>query len=218
MMPHKDGTAPHQTGLWLEEAAAPYYVFKRDGHEVAFASPKGGAVPVDPASMGGDFFTEDAKSFMHDGAAFGKLCVSTKVADLSVDDFDVLFMAGGHGTVADFVSNAALKKAIEDTYAANKLVAAVCHGPTALVQCEFQGKPLLDGKQVTGFTNAEEGPDGVNLKEKVAVVLEDAMKEKGGKFESADPWNSKVVEDGTLLTGQNPQSSKALAEAVAAKL
>ena len=126
---------------------------------------------------------------------------------------DAIFLCGGHGTSTDFVDNSALKGAIETVYAADKVVAAVCHGPTGLTQCNKpDGRPLVEGKVVTGFKDSEE--HAVQLQEIVPFLLESKMKELGAKYESADDWNSKVCVDGKLVTGQNPQSSEACAEAV----
>lgn len=208
----------HATGLWIEELAAPYYLFKKAGYEVVIASPAGGPVPIDAGSMGEGFFTDEAKKFMHDAEAFGKLGHSSK---LDLIDFstgvDAIFLCGGHGTCVDFVDNAALKSAIETLYAAGKVVSAVCHGPMGLTHCNKpDGTPLVKDKVVTAFKDSEEL--AVQLHESVPFMLETKMKELGGKYESASDWNSKVCVDGNLITGQNPQSSGACAAAVISAL
>ena len=200
----------HDTGLWLEELAAPYYEFEAAGYDIIIASPSGGAIPIDAASMQSGFFTEPAKKFMHDGNAIGKLSHSIKVADLDLSSVDALFMCGGHGTCTDFINQPALKGAIETCFNSKKIVAAVCHGPMCLADCvRADGKPIVSGMKVTGFTNTEE--EAVQLTGAVPFSLEDKLKELGGVYERADDWNSKVVVDANLITGQNPQSSEACA-------
>jgi putative intracellular protease/amidase len=205
--------AGHKTGLWLEECAAPYYKFKEAGCEIEIASPAGGPVPLDAASLGEAFLTDSCKKFLFDPEAMGMLSHTTKLsaADLSVAD--AIFFCGGHGTCVDFIDDAAVKSAIETLYGAGKVVAAVCHGPTCLPQCTKPGtdEPLVKNLVVTGFTDTEE--EAVQLTGKVPFLLEQKLKEQGGKFERADDWNPKVCVDGKLITGQNPQSSEACAEA-----
>ncbi|KAL3799761.1 hypothetical protein HJC23_010411 [Cyclotella cryptica] len=203
----------HPTGLWIEELASPYYEFKKAGYEVEIASPNGGAVPLDATSLGEGFFTEPAKKFMHDAEGIGKLSHSLKLSSIDFATVDAVFFCGGHGTCVDFSENADVKNAVETMYAARKVVAAVCHGPTALPQCKKpDGTPLVKDKVVTGFKDSEE--IAVNLQDVVPFMLEAKLKEMGGKYESADDWNSKVCVDGNLVTGQNPQSSEACAAAV----
>lgn len=204
----------HPTGLWIEELAVPYYKFKEAGYEVVIASPAGGAVPIDANSMAEGFFTAEAKKFMHDPAAVGELSHTSKIDSLDYSaGVDAIFLCGGHGTCVDFIENAALKSAIETLYAADKVVSAVCHGPTGLPQCKKpDGTPLVKDKVVTGFKDSEE--IAVTLDKLVPFMLEAKLKEMGGKYESADDWNSKVCVDGNLITGQNPQSSGECAAAV----
>lgn len=204
----------HPTGLWIEELASPYYQFKKAGYDVVLASPTGGAVPIDAASLADGFFTDDAKKFMHDAEGVGQLGHSVKIDTIDFSaGVDAIFLCGGHGTCADFHENLALKNAIETLHAAGRVVAAVCHGPMGLPQCtKPDGTPLVQGKAVTGFTNSEE--EAVKLQGLVPFLLESKLKEKGGKYESGDDWTSKVCVDGTLVTGQNPQSSEACAAAV----
>jgi len=205
------------TGLWLEETAAPYYVFKGAGFDVVLASIKGGPVPIDAGSMGEGFFTDDAKKFMHDSAAFGALCHSVALKDVDLASVDCIYLSGGHGTCVDFVDNADLKNAVEKLYAGGKVVAADCHGPIGLAHCcKPDGSPLVQGMKCTGFTNSEESV--VQLTEKVPFLIETKFKELGAEFGSAADWNSNVAVAGTLITGQNPQSSVACAEAVVAQL
>jgi len=208
----------HPTGLWLEELASPYYTFLNSGckaEDVIIASPNGGPVPIDEGSLGDYFFTDPAKKFMHDAIAIGKLSHSVPIGDIDFgEDVSAIFLAGGHGTCTDFVSCPPLQKAIETLYASDKVVAAVCHGPMGLSGCirTDDGKPLVEGKIVTAFSNAEE--EAVQKTSLVPFLLEDKMKSLGATYESGDMWTSKVCVDGKLVTGQNPQSSEECAKAV----
>ena len=203
----------HPTGLWLEELATPYYMFVEKGLEVVIASMKGGPVPIDGNSLGEGFFTDLAKKFMHDGTAVGALCHSVPLSSIELETVDALYLTGGHGTCVDFVDDATLKGAIETLVGKDKVVAADCHGVGALVQCTTSnGDPLVKGKCVTGFSDTEE--DVVQLTSIVPFLIESKFKEQGANYERADDWHPKVCVDGKLVTGQNPQSSEACAEAV----
>lgn len=203
----------HPTGVWLEELAVPYYLFKEKGYQVILASPKGGAVPIDAGSMKGDFFTEPCKQFMADTTAQQAVENTHILATVDLRAVDAIYLAGGHGTCVDYIDNPALKKAIETLYATDKVVAADCHGPIALAECVGpDGEPLVKGKKVTGFTDAEE--DAVQLTSIVPFLIETKFKEQGALYEKADNWNPKVCVDGKLLTGQNPASSELLAKEV----
>jgi len=166
----------HDTGLWIEEMAAPYYLFKGAGYDVVIASPLGGAIPIDKGSMGEGFFTDEAKKFMHDMEAIGQLCHSTKLDSIDFSaGVDAIFFCGGHGTCSDFVDNSAIKSAIETLYGNGKIVSAVCHGPTCLPQCnKADGSPLVKGKVVTGFKDSEE--KAVQLESLVPFMLEAKLK------------------------------------------
>lgn len=207
----------HKTGVWIEEAAVPYYLFREKKFQVILASIKGGEIPIDAASMTGDAFVADAKKFMEDEEAKKKLENSVPLADIDFSTVDAIYLAGGHGTCVDFVADGYLKQAVEQLYAANKIVAADCHGPIGLVQCLKPDKThLVAGKTVTGFTNSEE--DAVSLTSKVPFLIETKFKEQGAKFEAGDDWKSNICIDGNLYTGQNPASSEELAKAVAKAL
>lgn len=208
----------HKTGAWLEECAAPYYTFSGKGYQTVLASPAGGEIPLDAMSLKGDFFVATAEKFMNDAEAQHKLFNSVPLADVNFDDVDAIYLAGGHGACADFVDNPQLKAAIETVYKRGKIVAADCHGPVALASCtQPDGQtPLVRGKTVTGFTNGEE--DAVQLTDKVPFLIESKFLEQGALFEKAADWTSHIRVDGNLYTGQNPQSSDALAQAVAKAL
>eukprot|EP01010_Urceolus_cornutus_P001117 NODE_1633_length_816_cov_234.529335_g1271_i0.p1 GENE.NODE_1633_length_816_cov_234.529335_g1271_i0~~NODE_1633_length_816_cov_234.529335_g1271_i0.p1 ORF type:complete len:245 (+),score=92.32 NODE_1633_length_816_cov_234.529335_g1271_i0:63-737(+) len=203
----------HVTGSWLEETAAPYNVYVAAGLTVDIFSIAGGDIPVDAASKAEAFYTEDCTKFDADTTAQEKFRKSMPLAEYKVENYDAIHLSGGHGTCADFYNNAALYAAVDATYAAGKVVAAVCHGPNGILGCKKpDGTPLVEGKAVTGFTDEEEA--AVGLTEKVPVLLEKEMRRLGGKFVAAAAWSSNVQVDGKLVTGQNPQSSVALAEAV----
>lgn len=207
----------HKTGLWLEEAAVPYYLFREKKFQVVLASIKGGEIPIDQASLSGDFYVAAAKKFMEDEEAQGKLQKSVALADIDFSSVDAIYMAGGHGTCSDFVADLNLKKAVEQLYASGKIVAADCHGPIGLAQCvKPDGTSLVAGKKVTGFTDSEE--KAVGLTDKVPFLIEAKFKEQGANFVAAADWNPNICVDGNLYTGQNPQSSDLLSEAVAKAL
>ena len=207
----------HKTGLWLEEAAVPYYLFREKGFQVVLASIKGGEIPIDQGSLTGDFYVPQSQKFMEDTDAQSKLQNSIPIADIDFTTVDAVYLAGGHGTCADFTSNKTLIDAIETLYKSSKIVSAVCHGVTGLVECKKpDGKPLVEGLKVSAFSDSEE--KAVGLSEKVPFLLETKIKELGAKYEVADDWNPKICIDGNLMTGQNPQSSELLAQAVAKAL
>jgi putative intracellular protease/amidase len=204
----------HKTGVWLEELAVPYYLFRTKGYQVVVASTKGGEIPIDNASLQGDFYVEASKKFMNDEHAMERLVNSTALADIDFHTVDAIYLAGGHGTCVDFVTSPDLKKAIELLYASDKVVAADCHGPIALANCNKpDGTPLVAGKTVTGFSDSEEA--AVQLTEIVPFLIETKFKELGATYEKVDDWHPKVCVDGKLVTGQNPQSSDLCAKEVA---
>lgn len=206
----------HETGSWLEELAAPYYLFLEQGFEVIIASPKGGPVPLDKNSLLEGSMTEPCKKFLLDATAMGQLFHTQPIDSIDfTKDVDAIYMAGGHGTCVDFINNPALKQAIETVDRAGKVVAADCHGPICFADCtQADGvTPLVHNKVVTGFSNAEE--DAVKLTPLVPFLIESRFVEQGAKYEKAESmWAVKVCVDGNLVTGQNPGSSEACAAAV----
>jgi putative intracellular protease/amidase len=204
----------HETGLWVEELASPYYLFLEAGYDVVLASPKGGPIPIDTGSMAEAAFTQASRRFLHDATAMRLMNHSLKTEAVDWSSMDAIYLPGGHGTCVDFVDNPPLKKAVETMYASGKIVSSVCRGPTALVDCvQPDGiTPLVSGKVVTGFSDSEESV--VQLASLVPFLLESKLKELGGKYEKGDDWSVKVCVDGKLITGQNPQSSEAVAKAV----
>lgn len=203
----KLGDTGKPTGFWLEEFAAPYYVFKDAGAEITIASPKGGQPPLDPASDTDDAQTEATTRFKNDTAAQDALAQTVVLSGVAADGFDAIFYPGGHGPLWDLAEDAASIKLIE-TFAAHDLpIGAVCHAPAVFKHPKgADGQPLVSGKTVTGFTNTEE--DAVGLTEIVPFLVEDMLQANGGKFEKGADWASFVVTDGKLVTGQNPASSE----------
>jgi putative intracellular protease/amidase len=207
------GKTGKKTGFWLEEFAAPYYVFKDAGAEVVVASPKGGQPPLDPKSDDADAQTKATKRFKADPAAQAVLAKTRKLATIVADDFDAVFYPGGHGPLWDLAEDRDSLHLIEAAYAAGKPVAAVCHGPAVFRDARGPfGLPLVRGKKVTGFSNTEEAAAG--LSKIVPFQVEDMLKEKGGEYSKKADWQSYVVTDGNLVTGQNPASSEQAAKTV----
>ena len=207
------GDTGKKTGFWLEEFAAPYYALKEAGAAITLASPKGGQPPLDPKSDLPENQTEATERFHADAAAQSELAHTKRLADLSADAFDAVFYPGGHGPMWDLPENPASLALLEAFTRAGKPIAAVCHGPAALVNGRgADGEPLVKGKRVTGFANTEE--EAVGLTRVVPFLLEDRLKERGGVYSKAADWAPYVQVDGTLVTGQNPASSKPAAEAL----
>lgn len=205
------GDTGKKTGFWLEEFAAPYYVFRDAGVEVTVASPKGGQPPLDPKSDEPDAQTEATERFRSDETAQSALANTLKLEDINADDYDALFFPGGHGPLWDLASHPISIAMIEKYWASGRPVAAVCHAPGVLRYAKKpDGSPLVEGKRVTGFTNTEE--EAVGLTNVVPFLVEEALKEKGGQFERTEDWGVHAVTDGHLVTGQNPASSAATAQ------
>lgn len=205
------GDTGRKTGFWLEELAAPYYAFKDAGAEIVLASPLGGQPPLDPKSDDASAQTEATTRFKADAAANVQLANTVRLDSVSQADFDTVFYPGGHGPLWDLAEDKSSIALIEAFLAANKPVALVCHAPGVLRHVKNpDGSPLVQGKQVTGFTNSEEA--AVELTDIVPFLVEDELKAKGGVFSRTDDWGVHVVTDGLLTTGQNPGSSAAAAE------
>jgi putative intracellular protease/amidase len=215
---HSDlGNTGKKTGFWVEEFAAPYYAMADKGVDITIASPKGGQPPIDPASEAPDAQTESTKRYYADSQLKEKVATTKKIADVKSEDFDAIFYPGGHGPMWDLYNDKNSIALIESFWAAGKPVAAVCHAPSALLNVKDEnGDPLVKGKKVTGFTNTEE--EGVQLTDVVPYLLEDELKAKGGLYSKGSDWSSHVVEDGMLITGQNPASSEEAAEKLLALL
>jgi putative intracellular protease/amidase len=211
------GNTGKKTGFWLEELAAPYYVFKDAGAELTLASPKGGQPPLDPKSNDPAFQTDETRRFEADAEAKAALANTARLDTLSHEQFDAVFYPGGHGPLWDLAENEDSIALIEETLNAGKPVALVCHAPGVLRHARNRdGSPLVQGKKVTGFTNSEEA--AVNLTDVVPFLVEDELIKNGGRFTKVDDWQPYAIRDGLLITGQNPASSTSAAETLVAVL
>ena len=206
------GNTGRKTGFWLEEFAAPYFVFRDAGVELTLASPKGGQPPIDPKSDLPENQTPAMTRFKQDQAAQKALAQTVRLADMKAEDFDTIFYVGGHGPMWDLVDNPDSIALIESFYNSGKPVAAVCHAPGVLHRVTYKGAPIVKGKRVTGFANTEE--EAVHLTDVVPFLVEDELKRLGGHYEKAADWESFAIVDGLLITGQNPASSTAAAHAL----
>lgn len=207
------GNTGHKTGFWLEEFAAPYYVFKDAGLDITLASPLGGQPPLDPKSDDPGAQTEATERFRADPAVQALLASTKPLNTVASGDFDAVFYPGGHGPLWDLAEDTASIKLIESTLAAGKPVAAVCHAPAVLRHPKTgDGKSVVHGKKVTGFTNTEEA--AVGLTEVVPFLVEDMLTSNGGHYSKGGDWQPHVVTDGLLITGQNPASSAPAAQAL----
>jgi putative intracellular protease/amidase len=211
------GDTGRKTGFWLEEFAAPYYVFKDAGVEMTLASPKGGQPPLDPKSDNADSQTDATRRFKSDKDAQAALANTSRLSTIRGAGYDAVFYPGGHGPLWDLAEDSHSIALIESMYAAGKPVAAVCHAPGALRHTKApDGSALVRDKAVTGFSNSEEA--AVGLTEVVPFLVEDMLKKNGGKYSKGPDWQSHVVVAGNLITGQNPASSEAVAKALLARL
>jgi putative intracellular protease/amidase len=211
------GTTGKKTGFWLEEFAAPYYVFKDAGVELTLASPKGGQPPLDPKSDEPGAQTEATERFKQDPAAQQALAHTVTLDTIKANDFDAIFYPGGHGPLWDLAENQQSIALIETAYAAGKPVAVVCHAPGVLRHVKApNGDSLVKGKPVTGFTNTEE--EAVQLTNVVPFLVEDMLKENGGTYSKGADWQPYVVTAGHLITGQNPASSEPAAQEILKQL
>ena len=212
------GNTGRKTGFWLEELAAPYYTFTAAGVEIVLVSPKGGQPPLDPKSNEPSFQTDLTHRWEGDSVAKARLASTVRLDSVKSDDFDTVFYPGGHGPMWDLAEDQHSIALLESFVAAGKPIALVCHAPGALRHVKRpDGKPLVQGRKVTGFTNSEE--EAVGLTHVVPFLVEDELKAKGGIFSKTQDWGVHVVTDGLLITGQNPASSgpgaKALLEVMA---
>lgn len=215
---HEDlGDTGEKTGFWIEEFATPYYYLVDNGVKVSLASPSGGQPPIDPTSAKPENQTESTKRFKKDASLQEKLSNTHKLSEVSAADFDAVFYPGGHGPLWDLAESEVSARLIEEFYSANKPISFVCHAPAALQNVKNgSGEPLVKGKKVTGFTNSEEEQAG--LTKVVPFLVEDMLKEKGGIYSKAGDYEEYALEDGLLITGQNPASSQKVAELLLNKL
>jgi putative intracellular protease/amidase len=211
------GNTGLKTGFWLEELAAPYYAFLDAEAQIVLASPQGGQPPLDPKSNEPAFQTDLTRRFEADAQATALLASTVRLDSVSAADFDAVFYPGGHGPLWDLAEDQASIQLIEAFLAAGKPTALVCHAPGVLRHVKkADGTPLVEGKQVTGFSNTEEA--AVGLTDVVPFLVEDVLKAQGGLYSKGDDWASYVVSDGLLITGQNPGSSSEAANVLVARL
>jgi putative intracellular protease/amidase len=215
---HADlGSTGDKTGFWVEEFAAPYYAFKDAGAHVTLASPAGGQPPIDPKSESPDAQTVATRRFDEDAESQVLLTKTAKLSDVKAADYDAVFYPGGHGPLWDLTDNVDSIALIESFLAANKPVAAVCHATAAFLNIkDTTGNYVVSGKAVTGFSNTEE--DAVQLSDVVPFLLEDELVKRGGDYQKVADWHAFAVQDGLLITGQNPASSELAAEKLLAAL
>jgi len=205
------GNTGNKTGFWIEEFASPYYFLLDKGVQITIASPKGGQPPIDPSSEAPDFSTEATKRYYNDPATQDVIKKTLKLDTINPADYDAVFYPGGHGPLWDLAEDKTSIALIENFYNENKPVAFVCHAPGALKHVKkTDGTPLVNGKKVTGFSNTEE--EAVQLTKIVPFLVEDMLQENGGSYSKAPDWTPYTLEDGLLITGQNPASSELVAE------
>ncbi len=204
------GDTGKPTGLWLEEFATPYYIFKDEGVKVVLASPKGGRPPIDPRSEDAQAQTDSTRRFFKDKEAIEAFENTAQLSTINPGDYGAVFFPGGHGPLWDLSEDPHSVKIIEALFAAGKPVGAVCHGPAVFRYAKGpDGEPLVRGKSVTGFSNSEEA--AVGLTKTVPFLVEDMLKENGGDYSNGENWQPYVRIDGNLVTGQNPKSSEGVA-------
>lgn len=209
----KKGDTGEPTGYYLGEVSHPWEVLHNAGYEIDFVSPQGGKAPVDDLNL------EDPinKKFWENKKYRSKIEATMKPSEVKADDYDAIFYAGGHGAMWDFADNTALADLASEIYENNGVVSAVCHGPAGLVNIKLSnGKYLVDGKKINAFTNEEEAE--VKLENIVPFMLETKLIERGAKFEKSGLWQEHVIADQRVVTGQNPQSAKAVGEVILQEL
>jgi putative intracellular protease/amidase len=206
----KLGNTGEKTGFWTEELAAPYYALTDKGVQIDIATPLGGQPPIDPKSEDPSSATEDTKRYDKDTVLQEKLKHTKKLSEVNQADYDAVFYPGGHGPLWDLATDKTSSALIEAFYTHNKPVAFVCHSPAVLKNVKVNGEFLVKGKKVTGFSNTEEA--AVGLTDVVPFLLEDALQANGATYSKTEDWHPYAVEDGLLITGQNPASSKLVAE------
>ena len=210
------GDTDKKTGFWVEEFAAPYYVFADAGYDITLASPKGGQPPIDPSSTTEDSQTESTRRFDSDEELKNKLAHTKKLEHVESSEYDAVYYPGGHGPLWDLTNDLKSISLIEEFYAEKKPMAFVCHAPGVLKNAMDHERPIVRGKNVTGFTNTEE--EAVGLTEVVPFLVQDVLNQLGANYSKAEDWAEYVMVDHHLITGQNPASSKKAAEVLVEKL
>ena len=205
------GDTGNKTGFWVEEFANPYYTLLDKGAKITIATPKGGAAPIDPSSDSPDAATEDTDRYNKDADAKERIANTKVLADINPNDFDAVFYPGGHGPLWDLANDETSIALIEKFNSQQKPIAFVCHAPAALKSVKNTDRsPLVKGKKVTGFTNTEEA--AVQLTDIVPFLVENMLTENGGIYSKKEDWAAYAIQDGNLITGQNPASSALVAE------
>ena len=205
------GNAEGKTGFWIEEFAAPYYLFQEAGANIIIASPKGGQPPIDPKSDAPENQTKATIRYKSDSQLLDLMANTIKLENISSKDFDAVFYPGGHGPLWDLATDVNSIALLENFWYEKKPIATVCHSPSVLLNVKNEsGDYLVKGKKVTGFSNSEE--KAVKLEDIVPFMLEDELKKIGGIYSKKEDWASYAVTDGLLITGQNPASSEAVAK------
>jgi putative intracellular protease/amidase len=202
----------HTTGFWLDEVAAPYFVFRDAGAELTLASPEGGRPPIDPKSDLPEHQTPATERFKQDRRGQEELSQTVKLANVKAEEYDTVFYPGGYGPMWDLAEDRNSIALLESFYNSGKPIALVCHSPGALRHVTYKGEPLVKGKHVTGFTNGEE--EEVQLTKVVPFLVEDELMRLGAIFEKVRNWQPHSIVDGRLITGQNPASSTSAAQAL----
>ena len=215
---HADlGNTGEKTGFWVEEFAAPYYAFKDAGIAVTLASPLGGQPPIDPKSELADFQTPATERYDNDAQAQELIANTHVLAEINASDFDAVFYPGGHGPLWDLTDNSDSIQLIETFITDNKPVATVCHATAALLNVKDDSdKYLVAGKAIAGFTNTEE--EAVQLTDIVPFLLEDELIKRGADYQKAEDWSAFAVQDGLIISGQNPASSELVAQKLVSQL
>ena len=214
---YKMGDTDEKTGVWLEELATPYYIFKEAGADVVLASPKGGAVPLDPKSQSIIVVTPPAKRFIKDVEAMSVLAHSVLLSEITAGDFDGVYLPGGHGPMWDITGNTTVSQLLEEFYRANKPIGSVCHGVVALLDLQNErGEPVIKGKQITAFSNSEE--ESARLTKIVPFLLETKLRSLGALYSKGPDYVSHVLAEGNIITGQNAASSEGVAKKMIALL
>ncbi len=205
------GNTGEKTGFWIEEFAAPYYKLKEKGFAITIASPKGGQAPIDPKSELPDFQTPATKKYNKDTVTQNEIANTLPLQSINAEDYDAVFYPGGHGPLWDLAEDKTSIALIESFNTQNKPIAAVCHAPAVFRHTKnSDGTPLVQDKKVTGFSNTEE--EAVQLTTIVPFLVEDMLQENGGMYSKEEDWHPYAVEDGNIITGQNPASSELVAE------
>mgnify|MGYP001507834189 FL=1 len=200
---YPDGT---ETGLWLEEAGEPYDILKNEGIDVDIASIKGGKVNLDPNSTSDELLNKYTSFTSH-------LNTTPSIEEINVDEYDAIYLPGGHGTVFDFANNEKLANILVHFRDHDKIISSVCHGPSAFVGVKTSnGKYLVDGIRFTAFTDRE--AKAMGLEEKVPFLTQSKLEEQGADFVTSNDFTSHLEEDRKFITGQNPQSSEVIGKAL----